>query len=77
MVVAFRLPLTGYTNRFRPWRVLAVTNLCGGIGFGLLIFGGGVPLLIISVLIWSGCELVGSPGMPRPAWSAATPAPKA
>ena len=37
-------------------RVLAVTNLCGGIGFGLLIFGGGVPLLIISVLIWSGCD---------------------
>jgi MFS family permease len=61
VIVVFQLPLTGYTGRFSPWRVLAVSSLLGGIGFGLLVLGGGLPLLIVSVLVWSGCELIGWP----------------
>lgn len=61
MTAVFQLPLTGLTGSLRPWRLLAVASAFAGVGFGVLSLGGGLALLIVAVIMWSGCELLAWP----------------
>jgi MFS family permease len=57
----FQLPLTRWTRRFRPWRVLVLANLLTGLGFGMLILGGGIVGVVAPVLVWSTGEILAWP----------------
>jgi MFS family permease len=61
VIACFQLPLTSYTSRVPAWQVIGFSSLLAGSGFGILALGGSAPLLIVSVLVWSGSELVGWP----------------
>jgi len=61
LTACFQLPLTAVTTRFPAWIVVAIGSLLAGAGFGMLALGASWPVLILSVLIWSGCDLVAWP----------------
>lgn len=61
LTVLFQLPLSFRTRNYERSRVLAVGSLFAGGGFGLLALGGSLPLLVASVVVWSGSELISWP----------------
>src|SRR6266498_85221 len=61
LTACFQLPLTAVTPRSPAWIVVAIGSRRAGAGFGMLALGASWPVLILSVLLWSGCDLVAWP----------------
>lgn len=61
VVVLLELPLAAITQRRRRRPVIALGNLLVGLGFALTAWASDVPLLALTVVIWTLGEIVGSP----------------
>lgn len=59
-VVLFTLPLTRLTGRLPPLVSVAIAALLYAAGFGLLSFGGGPILVLVSTMIWTWGEILAS-----------------
>ena len=55
------LPLTGFTRRFQPVRIMAVGYVLIGIGMGLNILGASLPLLVVSMVVFTFGEMIALP----------------
>ena len=61
MIAFMELPLTGYTRRFRPVRIMAVGYVLIGIGMGINAAGASLPLLVISMAVFTVGEMIAMP----------------
>jgi len=61
LVMLFELPLTVLTRRFAPGPVMALGLLLIGIGFGLTALVSTIPLLVVTIAIWTLGEIVFAP----------------
>lgn len=61
LIILIELPLTIITQRYSPSRVIAVGYLLVGAGFALNLMAHRIPLLVISVVIWTFGEMVSAP----------------
>jgi MFS family permease len=61
MCVAFELPLTKFTAKFRPSRVLALGILLTGLGVSLTGAASSQALLIVTVVMWTFAEMIYMP----------------
>ena len=61
MVVIGELPLTAWTQRFRPQYAMAAGYLLLGAGFSLNAAPGGLPLLFFAMTIFTLGEMISSP----------------
>ena len=61
LIVFLELPLTGYTRRFNPVHAMAAGYAVIGLGMGLNALGASLPLLIISMIIFTAGEMVALP----------------
>jgi MFS family permease len=61
VVVFLELPLTAVTGRYAPRPVIAVGFLLTGIGFALTAWATDVPLLALTVVIWTIGEIAAMP----------------
>jgi len=61
MIVFMELPLTSYTKRYPPLRMMAVGYVIVGIGMGLNALGATLPLLVISMVIFTIGEMIALP----------------
>lgn len=63
-IVVLQLPLTVLIQRFPRKVLLAAGFLLTGLGFSLIAFVAGVPLLALTVIIWTLGEMIYSPVSP-------------
>jgi len=61
LIVILELPLTSYTRRFSPVRIMAVGYAIIGIGMGMNALGASLPLLISSMIIFTVGEMIALP----------------
>lgn len=61
MIVLLELPLTSFTRRFSPTRVMAAGYLVVGVGMGLNVFGTSMPLLVVSMVVFTVGEMISLP----------------
>lgn len=61
LIILIELPLTIITQRYSPSRVIAVGYLLVGAGFALNLMAHRIPLLVISVVIWTFGEMISAP----------------
>lgn len=64
VTVVLGLPLSVLTQRFPRKITIAVGFLLTGVGFGLVAFAPTVPLLVLTVIIWTLGEMIHSPVSP-------------
>lgn len=58
IVMCVELPLTSITGRYAPRAVMAVGLALTGVGFGIITLASGLPLLVISVVVWTMGEII-------------------
>jgi hypothetical protein len=63
-IILFQLPLSNWTRRPPPWLPLAAGGFLVCLGYALLLAGFSVPLLVISVGLWTAGEMLGTPLRP-------------
>jgi MFS family permease len=63
VVLALELPIAGITRRRARTPVIALGFLLVGIGFGLTGLAGTVPLLALTVVVWTLGEIISAPVM--------------
>lgn len=61
LVLLFELPLTMVTRRYPARQAIAVGYAMIGIGFGLTLVAANLPLLALTVVIWTLGEIVNAP----------------
>jgi len=61
LIVILELPLTSYTRRFSPVRIMAVGYAVIGIGMGMNALGASLPLLISSMIVFTVGEMIALP----------------
>ena len=61
MIACLELPLTGYTRRFSPGAMMAAGYALVGIGMGINTFGATLPLLVISLVVFTTGEMIALP----------------
>jgi MFS family permease len=68
LIVFFELAITNFVQRFQLLRAVAAGYLLAGIGFALTGLAHTIPMLAVTVAIWTCGEMVGMP--PASAWVA-------
>jgi MFS family permease len=63
LIVLLELPLVGITRRYPAPRVIALGVLLTGVGFGLTAVAISVPVLALTVVVWTFGEMVAAPVM--------------
>jgi MFS family permease len=63
LIVLMELPLVGITRRLAPTKVIAAGILLTGVGFGLTAVAFSVPVLALTVVIWTFGEMIAAPIM--------------
>jgi MFS family permease len=63
LIVLLELPLVGITRRFPATRMIALGVLLTGVGFGLTAVAFSVPILALTVVIWTFGEMIAAPVM--------------
>jgi MFS family permease len=63
LIVLLELPLVGLTRRFLAPPMIALGLLLTGVGFGLTAVAFSVPVLVLTVVIWTFGEMVAAPVM--------------
>ncbi|MGW2568728.1 MDR family MFS transporter [Streptomyces sp. NPDC001537] len=61
LIVALQIPLTRLIERRDPRRLLVVSSLLAGYGFGLTAFAGSVGVFALTVCVWTLGEMVNAP----------------
>ncbi|MEU5402787.1 MFS transporter [Streptomyces sp. NPDC005963] len=61
LIVALQIPLTRYIEHRDPRRLLIVSSLLAGYGFGLTAFAGSIAAYALTVCIWTLAEMVNAP----------------
>jgi MFS family permease len=61
LIVAVQIPVTGMIQRRDPRRLLVVSALLAGYGFGLTAFAGSVGVLALTVCVWTIAEILNAP----------------
>ncbi|MGW1542985.1 MDR family MFS transporter [Streptomyces sp. NPDC002309] len=61
LIVALQIPVTRFIEHRDPRRLLIVSSLLAGYGFGLTAFAGSVGLFALTVCVWTLAEIVMAP----------------
>ncbi|MFJ1974269.1 MDR family MFS transporter [Streptomyces sp. NPDC087903] len=61
LIVALQIPVTRFIEHRDPKRLLVVSSLFAGYGFGLTAFAGSVGVFILTVCVWTLAEIVNAP----------------
>lgn len=61
MIVLLELPLTSLTRRYAAPRVMAIGYLTVGLSMALSAFGGGMPLLVVVIVLFTIGEMMALP----------------
>jgi predicted MFS family arabinose efflux permease len=62
LIVFLEVPLNVSTAHWPHRRTLALGALLSGAGFGVMAFAGSVPILVLSVVVWTFGEMLFFPG---------------
>ncbi|WNM36099.1 MFS transporter [Streptomyces sp. Li-HN-5-11] len=61
LIVALQIPVTWFIEHRDPRRLLVVSSLLAGYGFGLTVFAGSVGVFALTVCVWTLGEMVNAP----------------
>ncbi|MER5303083.1 MFS transporter [Streptomyces lasiicapitis] len=61
MIVVLQIPVTRFIEHRDPQRLLVLSSLVAGIGFGLTAFAGSVGVFMLTVMVWTLAEIVNAP----------------
>jgi len=61
LIVALQIPLSRFLERRDPQRLLIVSSLLAGYGFGLTAFAGALGMYILATTIWTLAEMINAP----------------
>ncbi|MGW0330512.1 MDR family MFS transporter [Streptomyces sp. NPDC003011] len=61
LIVALQIPLTRFIEHRDTKRLLVVSSLLAGYGFGLTAFAGSIGLFALSVCVWTLGEMINAP----------------
>jgi len=61
LIVALQIPVTRFIESRDPRRLLVVSSLLAGYGFGLTAFAGSVGVFALTVCVWTLAEIVNAP----------------
>ncbi|MDX6363779.1 MDR family MFS transporter [Streptomyces sp. NPDC058274] len=61
LIVVLQIPVTRYIEHRDPRRLLVISSLLAGYGFGLTAFAGSVGMFALTVCVWTLAEIVNAP----------------
>ncbi|MFJ3671972.1 MDR family MFS transporter [Streptomyces sp. NPDC090106] len=61
LIVVLQIPVTRFIQHRDPKRLLVVSSLLAGYGFGLTAFAGSVGVFALTVCVWTLAEIVNAP----------------
>ncbi|GAP49449.1 MDR family MFS transporter [Streptomyces azureus] len=61
LIVVLQIPVTRFIQHRDPRRLLVISSLLAGYGFGLTAFAGSVGVIAITVCVWTLAEIVNAP----------------
>ncbi|UUN27696.1 MFS transporter [Streptomyces sp. FIT100] len=61
LIVALQIPVTRFIEHRDPQRLLVISALLAGYGFGLTAFAGSIGVYVLTVCVWTLAEIVNSP----------------
>ncbi|MFG2379478.1 MDR family MFS transporter [Streptomyces avermitilis] len=61
LIVALQIPVTRFIEHRDPRRLLVLSSLLAGYGFGLTAFAGSVGVFMLTVCVWTLAEIVNAP----------------
>ncbi|WP_320780732.1 MFS transporter [Streptomyces sp. CRN 30] len=61
LIVALQIPVTRFIEHRDPRRLLVVSSVLAGYGFGLTAFAGSVGVIALTVCVWTLAEIVNAP----------------
>ncbi|MFD6887362.1 MFS transporter [Streptomyces sp. NPDC059957] len=61
LIVLLQIPVTRFIEHRDPQKLLVISALLAGYGFGLTAFGGSVWSLALTVCVWTLAEIINSP----------------
>ncbi|WP_436847889.1 MDR family MFS transporter [Streptomyces coeruleorubidus] len=61
MIVVLQIPVTRFIEHRDPRRLLVISSLLAGYGFGLTAFAGSVGVIALTVCVWTLAEIVNAP----------------
>ncbi|MFF6786484.1 MFS transporter [Streptomyces sp. NPDC012510] len=61
LIVALQIPVTRFIEHRDPGRLLVISSLLAGYGFGLTAFAGSIGVFALTVCVWTLAEIVNAP----------------
>ncbi|MFG2513116.1 MDR family MFS transporter [Streptomyces sp. NPDC048584] len=61
LIVVLQIPVTRFIEHRDPGRLLVISSLLAGYGFGLTAFAGSVGVFALTVCVWTLAEIVNAP----------------
>ncbi|MFF8972441.1 MDR family MFS transporter [Streptomyces sp. NPDC014995] len=61
LIVALQIPVTRFIEHRDPGRLLVISSVLAGYGFGLTAFAGSVGVFALTVCVWTLAEIVNAP----------------
>ncbi|WP_128432187.1 MDR family MFS transporter [Streptomyces cyaneus] len=61
LIVALQIPVTRFIEHRDPGRLLIISSVLAGYGFGLTAFAGSVGVFALTVCVWTLAEIVNAP----------------
>ncbi|MCX4824036.1 MFS transporter [Streptomyces sp. NBC_01142] len=61
LIVALQIPVTRFIEHRDPRRLLIISSLLAGYGFGLTAFAGSIGIYALTVCVWTLAEIVNAP----------------
>ncbi|GGY27752.1 MDR family MFS transporter [Streptomyces djakartensis] len=61
LIVVLQIPVTRFIEHLDPRRLLVVSSVLAGYGFGLTAFAGSVGVIALTVCVWTLAEIVNAP----------------
>ncbi|MFI9823742.1 MDR family MFS transporter [Streptomyces sp. NPDC052013] len=61
LIVALQIPVTRFIQHRDPGRLLVISSVLAGYGFGLTAFAGSVAVFALTVCVWTLAEIVNAP----------------
>ncbi|MFF3654180.1 MDR family MFS transporter [Streptomyces olivochromogenes] len=61
LIVALQIPVTRFIQHRDPRRLLVISSVLAGYGFGLTAFAGSVGVFALTVCVWTLAEIVNAP----------------
>ncbi|WP_327324465.1 MFS transporter [Streptomyces sp. NBC_01210] len=61
LIVALQIPVTRFIEHRDPRRLLIISSLLAGYGFGLTAFAGSIAVYALTVCVWTLAEIVNAP----------------